>query len=76
MMVEGIAEANRQFYEPMKTVDDPKVLHYWPAAAGQQTIRLHGVPRIILNPRMMCVTLNPNPGLKVQRALFKGLVLS
>ncbi|KAI7780213.1 hypothetical protein LA080_016298 [Diaporthe eres] len=66
MMVEGIAEANRQFYEPMKTFDDPKVLHYWPAAAGQQTIRLRGVPRIIPNPRMMCVTLNLNPCLKLE----------
>lgn len=32
MMLEGVAEANRQFYEPMKMFDDPKVLHYWPNA--------------------------------------------
>lgn len=32
MMLEGVAEANRHFYEPMKMFDDPKVLHYWPNA--------------------------------------------
>ncbi|KKY34978.1 putative rna-dependent rna polymerase 1 [Diaporthe ampelina] len=32
MMLEGVAEANKQFYEPMKMFDDPRVLHYWPNA--------------------------------------------
>lgn len=32
MMLEGVAENSRQFYEPMKMFDDPKVLHYWPNA--------------------------------------------
>lgn len=32
MMLEGVAEANMKFYEPMKMFDDPKVLHYWPNA--------------------------------------------
>lgn len=32
MMLEGVAEANRQFFEPMKIFDDPKILHYWPNA--------------------------------------------
>jgi RNA-dependent RNA polymerase len=32
MMLEGVAEANRQLFEPMKIFDDPKVLHYWPMA--------------------------------------------
>lgn len=32
MMLEGVAQANRRFFEPMKMFDDPKVLHYWPTA--------------------------------------------
>lgn len=32
LMLEGVAEANRQLFEPMKIFDDPKVIHYWPNA--------------------------------------------
>ncbi|KAJ0123196.1 RNA-dependent RNA polymerase RDP-1 [Diaporthe amygdali] len=32
MMLEGVAEANRQFYEPMRIFDEPRILHYCPNA--------------------------------------------
>lgn len=32
LMLEGVAEANRKLFEPMKIFDDPKVIHYWPNA--------------------------------------------
>ncbi|POS80146.1 RNA-dependent RNA polymerase [Diaporthe helianthi] len=32
LMLEGVAEANKPLFEPMKIFDDPKVLHYWPNA--------------------------------------------
>nr|AAL78034.1 putative RNA-dependent RNA polymerase RDP-1 [Diaporthe perjuncta] len=32
MMLEGVAEANKQFFEPMEMFDDPRILHYWPNA--------------------------------------------
>jgi RNA-dependent RNA polymerase len=32
LVLEGVAEANRQFFQPMDIFDDPKILHYWPNA--------------------------------------------
>ncbi|KAG8166523.1 hypothetical protein KVR01_002212 [Diaporthe batatas] len=32
LILEGVAEANRQFFEPMKIFDEDRFLHYWPNA--------------------------------------------
>lgn len=63
-MLKNVAEASKQSYEPMKMFDDPKILHYGPAAAAHAarwTTRLYGMTRIVLNPG-------------TKRANLKGLI--